>query len=217
MYELYINTELMPVTPKSVQVKYKNNNKTVNLINDGEINIVKSAGLKTVEFELLLPNSIYPFANYRTGFQPAQYYENILKELKNKGQPFQFILTKNKPNGSNIGNVNITVVIEELSFTDDKDNGFDVIANVTLKEWKNYGTKTFTVNASTGQSYSSTPRYEEPAQEQNTYTVQSGDCLWAIAAQMYGDGSRYAEILKANSDKISNPDLIYEGQVLIIP
>lgn len=48
-----------------------------------------------------------------------------------------------------------------------------------------------------------------------TYTVQSGDSLWAIAESHYGDGNRYNDIAAANG--ISNPDLIHPGQVLTIP
>ncbi len=48
-----------------------------------------------------------------------------------------------------------------------------------------------------------------------TYTVQSGDTLSAIAQLYYGNGSLYRIIAKANH--IANPDLIYPGQVLIIP
>ena len=53
----------------------------------------------------------------------------------------------------------------------------------------------------------------EPAAR--TYTVVSGDTLWAIAEQFYGDGSKYQVI--ADASGISNPDLIQPGQVLTIP
>jgi LysM repeat protein len=48
-----------------------------------------------------------------------------------------------------------------------------------------------------------------------TYTVVSGDTLWAISERFYGDGSRYQQI--ADASGISNPDLIHPGQVLTIP
>ena len=50
-----------------------------------------------------------------------------------------------------------------------------------------------------------------------TYTVKKGDCLWNIAKLLLGDGSRYTEIYALNRDKITNPNLIYPGQVLTIP
>jgi nucleoid-associated protein YgaU len=57
------------------------------------------------------------------------------------------------------------------------------------------------------------PAPEPPAAR--TYTVQSGDTLWAIAEQFYGDGNRYPEI--AGASGIDNPDLIQPGQLLTIP
>jgi nucleoid-associated protein YgaU len=50
-----------------------------------------------------------------------------------------------------------------------------------------------------------------------TYTVQPGDTLSAIALAQLGDAGRWPEILQANADKISNPNLIYPGQELSIP
>jgi LysM repeat protein len=58
---------------------------------------------------------------------------------------------------------------------------------------------------------------EEPTPEPvaRTYTVESGDSLWAIAERFYGDGSKYQVI--ADASGIPNPDLIQPGQVLTIP
>lgn len=49
------------------------------------------------------------------------------------------------------------------------------------------------------------------------YTVKKGDCLWNIAKKYYGSGAQYTKIYNANKDKIKNPNLIYVGQVFIIP
>ncbi len=54
-----------------------------------------------------------------------------------------------------------------------------------------------------------------PEPETRTYTVVSGDTLWAIAERFYGDGSKYQVI--ADASGIPNPDLIHPGQVLTIP
>ena len=62
-------------------------------------------------------------------------------------------------------------------------------------------------------------QYEQAAanQQQQTYTVQSGDSLWKIAKNHYGDGSHYMQIFYANRDKIKDPDMIQVGQELVIP
>jgi nucleoid-associated protein YgaU len=49
------------------------------------------------------------------------------------------------------------------------------------------------------------------------YTVMTGDSLWAISEQWYGDGNLFGRIFEANRDQILDPDLIYPGQVLRIP
>lgn len=54
-----------------------------------------------------------------------------------------------------------------------------------------------------------------PPPAPRTYTVVSGDTLWAISEQFYGDGSKYQVI--ADASGVSNPDLIAPGQVLTIP
>ncbi len=49
------------------------------------------------------------------------------------------------------------------------------------------------------------------------YTVQTADSLSSIAAYFYRKGHRWTDIQKENDFLAGNPDLIYAGQVLIIP
>jgi len=53
----------------------------------------------------------------------------------------------------------------------------------------------------------------------STHRVVKGECLWFIAGydQIYANPLQWPLIYKANMDKIKNPDLIYPGQVFIIP
>jgi nucleoid-associated protein YgaU len=59
------------------------------------------------------------------------------------------------------------------------------------------------------------PAPPPPPPAARTYTVVSGDTLWAISERFYGDGSKYRVI--ADASGIANPDLIHPGQVLTIP
>jgi nucleoid-associated protein YgaU len=47
--------------------------------------------------------------------------------------------------------------------------------------------------------------------------VQPGNSLWVLARQAYGEGVRYTIIYEANRDQIRDPDLIYPGQVFLLP
>jgi nucleoid-associated protein YgaU len=59
------------------------------------------------------------------------------------------------------------------------------------------------------------PAPPPPPPAPRTYTVVSGDTLWAISERFYGNGSKYQMI--ADASGISNPDLIHPGQELTIP
>ncbi len=54
-----------------------------------------------------------------------------------------------------------------------------------------------------------------------SYTVKSGDSLYAIAERLLGDGDRYMELVDINSERYpslkKNPSLIYAGWTLKLP
>jgi nucleoid-associated protein YgaU len=56
-----------------------------------------------------------------------------------------------------------------------------------------------------------------PAPEKQFYTVKKGDYLSKIAKELYGDAKKYNIIFEANKPMLKDPDLIYPGQVLVIP
>ena len=47
--------------------------------------------------------------------------------------------------------------------------------------------------------------------------VQPGNSLWRIARRTYGGGVQYTLIYEANRDQIRDPDLIYPGQIFLLP
>ncbi|MFD1379409.1 LysM peptidoglycan-binding domain-containing protein [Fodinicurvata halophila] len=47
--------------------------------------------------------------------------------------------------------------------------------------------------------------------------VQPGNSLWRLARGSYGRGIHYTVIYEANDDQIEDPDLIYPGQVFVVP
>ena len=53
--------------------------------------------------------------------------------------------------------------------------------------------------------------------EIGTTTIIRGDSLWQISRRIYGKGTRYTVIFDANQPQIRNPDLIYPGQIFVLP
>lgn len=50
-----------------------------------------------------------------------------------------------------------------------------------------------------------------------TYTVQPGDTLGGISDKLYGTSTRAALLFEANRDRLSTPDAIKPGQILVVP
>ena len=61
------------------------------------------------------------------------------------------------------------------------------------------------------------PAVAPPPPEKQYYTVKKGDYLSKIAKEVYGDARKYNIIFEANKPMLKDPDLIYPGQVLVIP
>lgn len=218
VYLFYLDDLLLPVTPSKITTNINNQNNTMTLINGYEINLLKNAKLTTIEFEALLPNNEYPFATYDSGFFNAKTVLDKLQMLKTDKKPFQFIVTRDLV-GNSLYATDIKVSLEDYRLTEDaKSQGVDMVANIKLKQYIDFGTNSVTIenNTATVSTIRETTTAPTPSVGE-TYTVQSGDCLWSIANKYYGSGSSYTKIYEANSDIISSPNLIYPGQVLTIP
>ncbi len=222
-YDFYLKKCLLPIAPSKLTIKINNANETVTLVNEGEINILKHAGLTDIEFECRIPQEKYPFAVYKSGFESADYFLDYFESLKTSRKPFQFIVCRKRPTGNRLFDTNIKVSMEDYKVTEDAKNGFDLLVKIKLKQWRDYGTKMVNISFN-GEKLkaSTTPQREAttspaPAVAQ-TYTAVKGDCLWNIAKKFYGNGSKYTIIYNANKSVIGgNPNKIYLGQVLTIP
>lgn len=214
-YRFYMAGVLLPVTPGAVTLKVKSNNKVVSLIDEGDINILKAPGLKEIKFDAILPNQDYPFNN--SGSARAGYYANLLETLKTGRIPFQFVITRSFPDGRGLDGTSIRMTLEDYSIKEDADTeGFDKKATIQLKEYREYGTKTVQISGNKG--YTQGTRETDNAPSDSSYTVKSGDSLWAIAKKYYNNGAEWTKIYESNKSVVgNNPNLIYPGQVLAIP
>lgn len=220
MYEVYLNDIRLPVPPAKLQISVKGQNETTNLINGEEINIVKAAGLSEISFDAVFPQVRYPFASYDGNFEEAGSFLERIRELKDGRQPFPFIVIRDTAAGS-FHDTNMMVTLEDYKVSDDAKEGFDISVTFSLKEYRSYGTKKINMILSGDQKTQSTDmetiRDTGSAPATGSYTVVRGDCLWSIAKKLLGNGARYPEIYELNRDKIKNPNLIYPGQILVIP
>lgn len=222
-YEVYLDDIRLPIPPEKIPISYPGQNKTANLINGEEINLVRPAGLAEISLDVVFPQMDYPAAVWDGSVDNAEDFLDHLQDLKESKTPFEFIVIRDGPGRLNSFDTNLDVTLEDYKVSDDVKEGFDLTVSISLKEYRNYGTKIMnfvliedeagTVQAS---EESETERKGEP-ENAGSYTVVSGDSLWKIAKQLLGNGNRWQELYDLNRDKISNPNLIRPGQVLTIP
>lgn len=215
-YTFMLDVIEFPVAPPDVTVTINNQNETVQLVSGEEINLLNLPGLTDIEFTVFLPSVSYPFA---VSPKAPDWYLGKLEEIKVNKKPVNFQILRKLPSGSIIYDTDMMVSIEDYELYEDaEDLGFDTQVQISLKQYREYGTKKLTIDEQTNTVSTETKREEGTnVPSKSSYTVVSGDCLWNIAKKYLGDGSRWKEIYELNTDKIQNPNLIYPGQELVMP
>lgn len=216
MYLCYIDGILMPVAPSKINTKIKNKNRTITLINEGEANILKSAGLQEISFNMMIPAYKYPFALYLGGiFLPISYYLEILDRLKNSKKPFQLIIIREGVLGALGFDTNLKVSLEDYQILEDAGNGRDITVSIKLKQ---YQEKTKTVVRVATAVGGGTVKYilekvrDSSKVIEKTYKVKEGDTLYTIAKKQLGNGEKYRDLITLN--KLGNSSNIEVGQVI---
>ena len=210
----------LPITPGALSIKTPSMNKTVTLINEGEINIPKDRGLREISFEFLLPQvQKYPFATYQLGSYTASVMIPLLNEWAKTKIPFRFIVVRTSPKGKILYFTYIKCLIEDYTYDEDAEaHGLDVMCSITLKEYRDYGTKSAKIkevknsDGSTTKTVSQTnTRSTTGKTVKSSVKTQEGDTLANIAKKETGSFDNYAAVAKANNvavPEIDNNDYI---------
>jgi LysM repeat protein len=233
-YDFYFDTPYglltFPITPSELTINVGSNNKVINLINEGDINILKSPSLIEVEFEARFPMRKFPYSREVSDFQS---YFDKFKELKEQKKSFRFIVSRTTLKNKRSWDTNLLVALEDFELKESADEGDDVLVSFTLKEYKEYGVVIHSTANSSKPTTTSTAEKPRSTASKDTstksYTVKSGDCLWNIAKSHYGNGADWTKIYNANKNTIesaakkhgkqssSNGHWIYPNTVLTIP
>lgn len=139
-YYVFLDMIPLPVAPEKIEISVPNLNKTVTMVDQGEVNILRGKGLKEIQFNMLVPSFKYPFANYSFGSISTSQIIARLEYLKEQAEPTYFIVTRCRK-GKPAWWTNIKVSLEDFTVIEDANEGSDVTISISLKEYREYSTK----------------------------------------------------------------------------
>lgn len=212
----YNNTTYrIPVNPEEVKTENNLSIEKYNILNLGQVAVANYKELNKYSFETEFPYKAASYVNYKNNFKNSDFWVSLFEGwIKNK-TVVRFIAS----NG--IGkDINTLVLISSLGITEKAGEEGDKYISFELLEYRKFDKKVATVKDLGGNKATSNQSSNEnsnPKATNRTYTVVSGDTLWGIATRYYGNGAQYPKIYNANRNIISNPNLIYPGQRLVIP
>ncbi len=127
-HDFYINNFKLPITPSSIKVDYKGKNKTIDLLNGDEYNVLKKPSLTSYRFDFFLPRDYAPIVG--TYIEPFTVVDGIEKLMKEK-KIIPFIIIRYDRGLKN--SIIKKATVEDFSYEESSDKAPGLMASITLK------------------------------------------------------------------------------------
>lgn len=121
----------LPVNPEKIEVKYGGNNSKTEIIQLGEITLLKDRKLATITFKSFFPhNDWFPAVRTRGQFKTPDFYKDFFIGIQEDRKPCRLIVT----------GINITMKtsIENFSYYHQGGDHEDAYYSIDFKEYRDY-------------------------------------------------------------------------------
>ncbi len=214
------DTFQFPMLPETISTTMGNQFASYSILGIGEIKVPSGVSLDTISWDGIFPGEhrqYQPYIkNWVNPLEAFKWLENCKAQV-GKSKKLRLLVTETA--------LNIDVYLDSVTKTYSQGYG-DINYQISLVQAKDLiVTATSSTTATDGTSTTDSSGTRPSPPESTTYTVVSGDSLWAIAQKLLGNGSRYPEIYEANSSTIDERNsgtgnskyTIYAGQIFTIP
>ncbi|MCC8013774.1 MAG: LysM peptidoglycan-binding domain-containing protein [Eubacterium sp.] len=202
-----ISAEL-PLPPKAMTTKLGGKNVTLDLVNSGEISVIKDIGLRDISFQILLPKDDNVVGAMAGEFHEPIYFLSLFRNIMADKKPVRLIILRDLPNGTSIFNGDISLSLESYVVTENGGEEGDFYVDLNFKEYRSLESTEAVITE--GEVKEETTR--EVKETAKTYVVKQGDCLWAIAKAELGSGEKYTELASLNG--LNYPYTLSVGQTI---
>lgn len=211
---------VFPSMPERVQVKNSTNYQIINIIDKGECKIPRGMDTGVISWSGVFFGESKMHEPIVKQWNSPTECKKILEGWQEQGTVLRLLITET--------NINYDVTISQFSYEDygGHGNAEYSISFCRHKSLKIYTTDELEIVKFEKKVVTRPEPAPPPAQ---TYTVSSGDTLWGIAQNFYGNGAQWQDIYNANADTIEstaqehgfgssdNGHWIWSGEVLVIP
>lgn len=122
----------LPINPPKIQVTYSGNNKVDEVVELGDINILRNRKLANIKFESFFPeDDWFPAIRTKNRFEKPRFYKDFFEGMMADSKECRFIVT-----GIDI---NMLVSIEAFEFYHQAGDHEDAYYSLELKEYRPYG------------------------------------------------------------------------------
>ena len=138
----YRNTQTiyLPVNPPKLEIQAKGENSTLNIVNLGDISILKKPGLKTISFESFIPvQNSGSYIQSDVQVFTADFYKNFFEAVQAQKEPINFVITEL--------NIAMQVSVEDFNYWWDGGDP-DMHFKLSLKQFRQGTIKITTIGTS---------------------------------------------------------------------
>ena len=195
-----------PVLPERINIRQGMNNQSVSIQGLGELVIMQDPMAMVINFNSFFPAAPFPGVQYEPLISPLELI-NTISRWKKSDRPVQFMITGGTP-------INAYFTIEDFLYFEQGGDVGTLHYSLILKKYTEISTRQVTVRNEIAILPEPAPIRVDNRASAKTHEVARGDNLTNIARR---HGVSVAEIHDLNRDIISNPNLIFPGQILRLP
>ncbi len=211
MYLFFLDSIQLPITPSKITTTIGNNNKTFELANSGEVNLIKFPKLTTYKFEFELVHQIGQIG-YRANDTSPKTVLDFLEDCKKNKKVITFSIVRKNGSYTYFPSEQ-KVTVESYDVIEDADNNSDMTVSIELKQFRAYRTKHLAKK-----EQEKRPVKKDDKGKKAQTSKKSTACLKRLKLQTdmnirsgAGTHNRKVAIMKKDTEPVAYAEYTYEG------